>query len=250
MSEYIQVERHQHCLAITLNRPDKYNALTNAMYDSLSETLKAAAADEQVRVIVISGGAECFTAGNDLVDFLQNPPADLDAPAFRFMAAVVALDKPLIAAVCGAAIGIGTTLLPHCDLVVATRNSRFGTPFVKLGLCQEFAASLLLPQRIGHGHAARLLLGGETIDGEQAHSLGLCTHLFDHAEECLAFAMDYAARLAQASPAAIQISKRLMKAPHLDSTLAIIREENLNFIARLQSPECRDALENFVNRRR
>ncbi|MCY1410595.1 2,3-dehydroadipyl-CoA hydratase [compost metagenome] len=220
------------------------------MYDSLSDTLKAAAADDAVRVVVISGGTDCFTAGNDLVDFLQNPPADLDAPAFRFMAAVVALDKPLIAAVCGPAIGIGTTLLPHCDLVVATRNSRFGTPFVKLGLCQEFAASLLLPQRIGHGHAARLLLGGETINGGQAYDLGLCTHLFDDAKECLAFAMEYAERLAQASPAAVQISKRLMKAPQLDGTLAIIREENLNFIARLKSPECRDALENFVNRRR
>ncbi|UVJ45751.1 enoyl-CoA hydratase-related protein [Pseudomonas sp. LS1212] len=250
MSEHIRVERQQHCLAITLNRPDKYNALTNAMYDSLSETLNAASADDEVRVIVISGGADCFTAGNDLVDFLQHPPTDLDAPAFRFMAAVVALDKPLIAAVCGAAIGIGTTLLPHCDMVMATRTSRFATPFVKLGLCQEFAASLLLPQRLGHGHAARLLLGGESIDGEQAHALGLCTHVFDEGKECLAFAMDYAARLAQASPAAMQISKRLMKAPQLDSVLAIIREENLNFVARLQSPECREALESFVQRRR
>jgi enoyl-CoA hydratase/carnithine racemase len=250
MSEYIRVESHQHCLTITLNRPDKYNALTNAMYDSLSETLKAAGVDDDVRVVVITGGPECFTAGNDLADFLQAPPKDLDAPAFRFMAAVVALDKPLIAAVCGAAIGIGTTLLPHCDLVMATRNSRFATPFVKLGLCQEFAASLLLPQRLGHGYASRLLLGGEGIDGEQAHAQGLCTHLFDQGQDCLAFARDYAERLATASPGALQTAKRLMKAPLRDSVLGIIKEENQNFIARLQAPECRQALEDFVNKRR
>ncbi|MBV7477553.1 enoyl-CoA hydratase-related protein [Pseudomonas sp. PDM31] len=250
MSEYIRVESHQHCLTITLNRPDKYNALTNAMYDSLSETLKAAGVDDDVRVVVITGGPECFTAGNDLADFLQAPPKDLDAPAFRFMAAVVALDKPLIAAVCGAAIGIGTTLLPHCDLVMATRNSRFATPFVKLGLCQEFAASLLLPQRLGHGYASRLLLGGEGIDGEQAHAQGLCTHLFDKGQDCLAFARDYAERLATASPGALQTAKRLMKAPLRDSVLGIIKEENQNFIARLQAPECRQALEDFVNKRR
>ncbi|MFJ3370567.1 enoyl-CoA hydratase-related protein [Pseudomonas sp. NPDC086251] len=250
MTEHIRVERHRHCLTITLNRPDKYNALTNAMYDSLSEMLKAAGTDDDVRVVIIHGGPECFTAGNDLADFLQSPPNNLDAPAFRFMAAVVALDKPLIAAVCGAAIGIGTTLLPHCDLVMATRNSRFATPFVKLGLCQEFAASLLLPQRLGHGHASRLLLGGESIDGEQAHTLGLCTHLFDQGQECLSFARDYAERLAIASPAALQTAKHLMKAPLRDSVLNIIREENLNFIARLQTPECRQALEDFVNKRR
>ncbi len=250
MSEHIRVECHRHCLTITLSRPDKYNALTNAMYDSLSDTLKAAGADDNVKVVVITGGPECFTAGNDLADFLQAPPKDLDAPAFRFMAAVVALDKPLIAAVCGAAIGIGTTLLPHCDLVMATRGSRFATPFVKLGLCQEFAASLLLPQRVGHGVAARLLLGGESIDGEQAHTLGLCTHVFDQGQECLTFASDYAERLATASPAALQTAKRLMKAPQRDSVLSIIREENLHFIARLQAPECRQALEDFVNKRR
>lgn len=250
MSEHIRVECHRHCLTITLSRPDKYNALTNAMYDSLSDTLKTAGADDNVKVVVITGGPECFTAGNDLADFLQAPPKDLDAPAFRFMATVVALDKPLIAAVCGAAIGIGTTLLPHCDLVMATRGSRFATPFVKLGLCQEFAASLLLPQRVGHGTAARLLLGGESIDGEQAQALGLCTHLFEQGQECLDFARDYAERLATASPAALQTAKRLMKAPQRDSVLSIIREENLHFIARLQAPECHQALEDFVNKRR
>jgi enoyl-CoA hydratase/carnithine racemase len=249
MTEHIQVERHQHCLTIILNRPDKYNALTNAMYDSLSETLRIAGTDD-VRVVIIQGGPECFTAGNDLADFLQAPPDNLEAPAFRFMAAVVALDKPLIAAVCGAAIGIGTTLLPHCDLVMATRNSRFATPFVKLGLCQEFAASLLLPQRLGHGHASRLLLGGESIDGEQAHALGLCTHLFDQGEECLAFAKSYAERLATASPAALQTAKNLMKAPLRESVLGTIREENLTFIERLKTPECQQALEDFVNKRR
>lgn len=250
MIEHIQSECHRHCLTITLNRPDKYNALTNAMYDRLTAILKAAGSDDNVRVVVITGGTECFTAGNDLADFLQAPPQNLDAPAFRFMAAVVALDKPLIAAVCGPAIGIGTTLLPHCDLVMATRDSRFATPFVKLGLCQEFAASLLLPQRVGHGTATRLLLGGESIDGAQARASGLCTHLFDQGRECLDFAKDYAERLATASPAALQTAKRLMKTPQRASVLSIMGEENQHFIARLQAPECRQALEDFVNKRR
>lgn len=250
MTEHIRAEYHRHCLTITLNRPEKHNALTNAMYDSLGEMLKAAAADDNVRVIIIHGGPECFTAGNDLADFLQTPPDSLDAPAFRFMAAVVALNKPLIAAVCGAAIGIGTTLLPHCDFVMATRNSRFATPFIKLGLCQEFAASLLLPKRLGLGYASRLILGGESIDGEQAYAQGLCTHLFAQGQECLDFAKDYAERLAAASPDALQTAKRLMKAPHQESVLNIIREENLNFIARLQTRECRQALEDFVYKRR
>ncbi|MGL6245271.1 enoyl-CoA hydratase-related protein [Pseudomonas sp.] len=250
MTEHIRAECHRHCLTITLNRPDKHNALTNAMYDSLSSMLMSAGADDNVRVVIIHGGPECFTAGNDLADFLQTPPDSLDAPAFRFMAAVVALDKPLIAAVCGAAIGIGTTLLPHCDFVMATRKSRFATPFIKLGLCQEFAASLLLPKRLGHGYASRLLLGGESIDGEQAHAQGLCTHLFTQGQECLDFAKDYAERLAAASPEALQAAKHLMKASQQESVLNIIREENLNFIARLQTRECRQALEDFVYKRR
>lgn len=249
MSDSIRLERQQHCLLITLERADKHNALTNAMYDSLAAALRQAADDDDTHAVVISGGPKVFTSGNDLVDFLKQPPTHLDAPAFRFMAAVVDLDKPLIAAVCGAAIGIGTTLLPHCDLVMATRDSRFATPFVKLGLCQEFAASLLLPQRIGHGQAVRMLLGGESLDGEQAHTLGLCSHLYGSAEECLASALDYAQRLADAPAKALQVSKRLMRQAQREQVLAIIREENLQFIERLNTPECRQALERFVQKR-
>lgn len=170
-------------LTLTLNRPDKLNALSNSMYTRLADLLLAADEDPEVRAIIITGGEQCFTSGNDLQDFLQHPPTHLDSPAFRLMQAVIHLEKPLIAAVCGAAIGIGTTLLLHCDQVLITRNAKLRMPFVHLGLCPEFGASLLLPRLLGHARAARLLLWGDALDGTQAVALGLANEVLDDGEQ-------------------------------------------------------------------
>ncbi|MEE1916293.1 enoyl-CoA hydratase-related protein [Pseudomonas asiatica] len=250
MTEFIDVQQHDGWLGITLQRPKKYNALTLQMYDDLAALIRSAQADERIKAVVISGGEHCFTSGNDLQDFLGSPPECLDAPAFRFMDAVIDLDKPLIAAVCGAAIGIGTTLLPHCDLVYASVDCQFATPFIKLGLCQEFGASLLFPQRLGHGRAAQLILAGESLDARTALDWGLCTHLFDTPAQCLAAATAQAERFAKASLASLQVSKRLLKSPLREPLKAVVREENLQFIARLQSEEAKAQLLRMLEKRK
>jgi enoyl-CoA hydratase/carnithine racemase len=242
MPQFIEVQPHDGWVGITLQRPEKYNAITLQMYDDLARIISSANQDDSVKAVVISGGERCFTSGNDLKDFMQAPPASLDAPAFRFMDAVISLDKPLIAAVCGAAIGIGTTLLPHCDLVLASTESRFATPFVKLGLCQEFGASLMFAQRLGHGRAAQLILAGETVDAPTALAWGLCTHLYDTPAQCLAAATAQAERFAQASLDSLRVSKRLLKAPLLQALKTVVRDENLAFIERLQSADAQAAL--------
>jgi enoyl-CoA hydratase/carnithine racemase len=250
MPEFIEVQQHDGWLGITLQRPEKYNALTVRMYDDLAQLIRAAGADDKIKAVVITGGEHCFTSGNDLKDFMHAPPENLDAPAFRFMDAVIDLDKPLIAAVCGPAIGIGTTLLPHCDLVMASVDSQFATPFIKLGLCQEFGASLLFPQRLGHGRAAQLILAGENLNAHTALNWGLCTHLYETPAECLAAASAQAERFAKASLASLQVSKRLLKAPFLESLKAIVREENLQFITRLRSEDAKAALQGMLEKRK
>lgn len=244
----IQAHVHSGVLTLRLERPEKFNALTNAMYDSLADRLFDTNRDDDVRAVLITGGDTCFTSGNDLRDFLESPPRDLDAPAFRFMRAVIELEKPLIAAVCGAAIGIGTTLLPHCDLVYITRSSKLSMPFVRLGLCQEFGASLVMPGILGATRAARLLLCGDSFSGQQAADWGLATEAFDSAEQCLAAAREQAHRLAQQPAGALRDSKRLLRAPQLEALRHTIREENQTFIARLQSEEARNALHAMVNK--
>lgn len=247
MIDTIHSELSEGVLTLRLNRPEKYNALTNAMYNKLADTLIAANRDADIRTLLITGGERFFTSGNDLKDFLDSPPTHLDAPAFRFMKAVTELEKPLIAAVCGAAIGIGTTLLPHCDLVYITRNSKLSMPFVKLGLCQEFAASLMMPNILGPVRAAQLLLGGDSFSGQQAADWGLANAAFDSAAECLEAAQAQARKLAAAPQDALRTSRKLLRAPRLDSVRNIIREENEAFIARLQTEETRTALHEMVN---
>lgn len=146
MSEHILVEREGGLLTLRLNRADKKNALTRAMYSQMADVLDAANAERSVRVVLITGGPECFTSGNDVADFLQAPPTGLDSPVFQFMRALFDFEKPVVAAVAGPAVGIGTTLLLHCDLVYVSRDAKLRTPFVNLGLCPEFGSSLLLPQ--------------------------------------------------------------------------------------------------------
>lgn len=247
MIDTIQADIHDGVLTLRLTRPDKYNALTNAMYTSLAEALFDANRNDEIRVVLITGGNQCFTSGNDLKDFLESPPTHLNAPAFSFMKAVVELEKPLIAAVCGAAIGIGTTLLPHCDLVYITAESKLSMPFVKLGLCQEFAASLMMPNILGSVRAAQLLLCGDMFTGQQAADWGLANAAFASAEECQQAALKQANKLAGTPQQALRTSKKLLRAPRLSTVRNTIREENEAFMASLQTDEARKALQAVLN---
>lgn len=248
MNDLIQSHQSGGVLTLTLHRPDKLNALSNSMYTRLADLLFAADDDPETRVIIITGGEQCFTSGNDLQDFLQHPPTHLNSPAFRLMDAVIHLDKPLIAAVCGAAIGIGTTLLLHCDQVLVTRNAKLRMPFVNLGLCPEFGASLLLPRLLGHARAARLLLWGDGLDGTQAVALGLANEVLDDGEQCLAGAQRMASRLLALPYESLLQAKRLLKQPGLKELEDTIRRENLLFIERLNSSEAQTALNALLQR--
>jgi len=248
MSELIKHDRNEGVLTLTLDRPDKLNALNNSLYTQLADRLLAADEDDDVGVIVLTGGPTCFTSGNDLADFLEHPPTHLDSPAFRLMNVVIHLQKPLIAAVCGAAIGIGTTLLMHCDQVLVTRNAKLRTPFVNLGLCPEFGASLLLPRLLGHARAARLLLWGDSLDGAAAVACGLANELFDDGQQCLAAAQFLARRLLALPQESMRQTRQLHKQASLPELKATIRQENLLFIERVNSPEAQTALTALLNR--
>jgi enoyl-CoA hydratase/carnithine racemase len=248
MTDLIKQEHRDGVLTLTIDRPDKLNALTNGMYTRLADLLFAADEDESVRVIILTGGPNCFTAGNDLVDFLQQPPTHLDSPAFRLMRAVTHLKKPLIAAVCGAAIGIGTTLLLHCDQVLVTRNAKLRLPFVNLGLCPEFGASLLLPRLLGQARAARLLLLGDSLDGAGAVAWGLANEVFDDGPQCLEAANQIARRLLALPQESLHQSRQLMKQAGMAELQATLREENLLFIERLNTDEAKTALNTLLNR--
>ncbi|MNF91033.1 Carnitinyl-CoA dehydratase [compost metagenome] len=216
------------------------------MYTLLGDLLQSAQDNPQVDVIVITGGSQCFSAGNDLKDFLDNPPSDMDSPVFRLMRIVMALDKPLIAAVSGAAIGIGTTLLLHCDQVLVSRTAKLRMPFVPLGLCPEFGSSLLLPRLLGHARAARLLLCNELLTGEQAVQWGLANELHEDGEQCLSAARQLAQRLQRLPQEALRVSKRLLKDTHRAELEACVRREGLLFIERLHTPEAKAALRALV----
>ncbi|WP_442113974.1 enoyl-CoA hydratase [Pseudomonas sp. NUPR-001] len=246
MNDPITRDLHNGVLTLTFNRPDKLNAMNNALYSLFGDMLQAASGDPQVDVIVITGGAQCFSAGNDLKDFLDNPPSDMDSPVFRLMRIVLALDKPLIAAVSGAAIGIGTTLLLHCDQVLVSRSAKLRMPFVPLGLCPEFGSSLLLPRLLGHARAARLLLCNELLSGEQAVQWGLANELHEDGEQCLAAAQQLAQRLQALPQEALRISKRLLKDAHRAELEACVQREGLLFIERLHTPEAKAALRALV----
>lgn len=242
MSELIKQDRNEGVLTITLDRPDKLNALNNSLYTQLADLLLAADEDASIGVIVLTGGTTCFTSGNDLADFLEHPPTHLDSPAFRLMNVVIHLQTPLIAAVCGAAIGIGTTLLLHCDQVLVTRNAKLRVPFVNLGLCPEFGASLLLPRLIGHARAARLLLWGDSLDGAAAVACGLANELFDEGQQCLDAAQHLARQLLALPQDSVRQTRQLLKQAALPELKATIRQENLLFIERLKTPEAQTAL--------
>ncbi len=234
---------------IEIARPQKKNALTVAMYQAMAEALEAARADAGVRAVLITGQPGIFTSGNDLEDFVQRPPASEDSPVFRFMRALVQCDKPVVAAVTGAAIGIGTTMLLHCDLVYVADDAQLAMPFVGLGLVPEFASSLLLPQRVGHARAAQRLLLGDPFGAAEAVELGIANAVLP-AGEVVRHARRIAERFNALPPAAVREAKRLLRAPQTEAVLATIRTEGEAFVQALRSPEAREAFQAFFEKRK
>jgi enoyl-CoA hydratase/carnithine racemase len=236
-------------LTVTIARPEKKNALTLAMYQAMGDAIQLARADATVHAVLITGQADVFTSGNDLQDFLQQTPNAEASPVLRFMRAVLDCEKPMIAAVTGPAIGIGTTLLLHCDLVYVADDARLGTPFVHLGLVPEFGSSLLLPRLMGHAQAAEKLLLGDMFSGTEAVRLGLANAALP-ADEVLNHARDIARRFTTLPSPAVLASKRLLRAGLRDQIDAAIKAEMVVFIERLASAETRQALQAFLAKRR
>lgn len=254
-SPHIQVATAERVTTIRFARPDKKNAITLEMYAAMCAALEAASADAAVRAVVITGSQDCFTAGNDLGDFLQAAQGnrhagagddDGDGGAFRFLRVIATFDKPLLAAVSGVAIGIGTTLLLHCDLVYAAPGARFRMPFVDLGLVPEAGSSVLLPALVGARRAAQLLLLGEQIDAATARDWGMINDVVDDPE---AAATAAAARMAAGPPGALRMTKGLLRRSVRDQVLEAIRIEGDAFADRLRSPEALEAFQAFMARR-
>jgi enoyl-CoA hydratase/carnithine racemase len=247
----IKTETANGVTRIEIARPEKKNAITVAMYQQLAEAIAAAHDDATVRALVIHGQADVFTAGNDLEDFMQHASraAGMDAPVFQFMRALGDAEKPVIAAVNGAAVGIGTTMLMHCDLVYAADNAMFSMPFVSLGLCTEFASSLLVPLAAGYHRAAEKLLLSEPISAEEALEMGIVNRLLPPGE-VLAHAKRQAARFTQLPPAAVRATKKLMRSGWKAAVEKMIVEEAQSFERLLASPEAKEAFTAFFERRK
>ncbi len=234
---------------ITLNRVDKKNSITAAMYGAMADALQAAAADAAVRVVVFQGHETIFSAGNDIGDFLNKPPAGKDSPVFRFLHGIAAFPKPLIAAVCGPAVGVGTTMLFHCDLVYAGDNAAFSMPFVNLGLCPEAASSLLVPQMLGYHRAAEALLMGEPFMAEAALEVGLVNRVVPPTE-ANAYAQAQARKLAAKPISSLVETKRLMKKGQATLVAQQMAEEGASFGRMLGEPAAKEAFTAFMERRK
>jgi enoyl-CoA hydratase/carnithine racemase len=234
---------------LTFNRPDKKNSITAAMYATLADALATAEADASVRCVVFQGNETTFSAGNDIGDFLNNPPATGDSPVFRFLRGIASFPKPAIAAVCGPAVGIGTTLLLHCDLVYAGDNAAFSMPFVNLGLCPEAASSLLVPQMLGYHRAAEALLLGEPFMAEAALEVGLVNRVLPPSEAAN-YAQAVARKLAVKPLSALIETKRLMKKGQAQQVMAVMAEEGESFARMLREPAAREAFGAFMERRK
>jgi enoyl-CoA hydratase/carnithine racemase len=234
---------------ITLNRVDKKNSLTTAMYADLADALAQALADDAVRVVVFQGHETIFSGGNDIADFLKAPPTSTDAPVFRFLRALSTFPKPVVAAVCGPAVGIGTTMLFHCDLVYAGDNAAFSMPFVNLGVCPEAASSYLAPRLMGYGRAAEALLLGDPFMAEAALEMGLVSRIVPPAEVS-ALAQRQAQKLAAKPMSSLLQTKRLMKKGQADFVASHMLEEATIFGRMLSEPAAREAFSAFLDKRR
>ncbi len=240
-------------MTLTFNRVDKKNSLTQAMYGALADALEQAKADAAVRVVLLQGDATIFSAGNDIGDFLNAPAPDAqsaeDRPVWRFLRGIATFPKPLVAAVCGPAVGVGTTMLLHCDLVYAGDNAAFSVPFVNLGLVPEAASSLLLPQMLGYHRAAEALLLGEPFMAEAALEVGLVNRVVPPTE-ANAIAQAQARKLAAKPLSALVETKRLMKKSQQEAVLARMQEEGQSFGRMLHEPAAKEAFTAFMEKRK
>lgn len=245
---YIKVKQCGSVLEICMNRPDKKNALNMAMYQGLVDAIDLGVASSEVRVIVLSGAGGCFTSGNDLAVFAN--PSELgsrDNPIFQFMKTLTHCPKPVIAAVEGVAIGIGTTMLLHCDLVVTCPEAEFKLPFVSLGLAPEYGSSWLLPRIVGHAKASEWLLLGSSIGASEALNAGFVNRI---SEQPLVLAQELADKIAQMPPKAVQEAKALLRDPLKDTVDEVIENEAKVFVSALKGPEFSEAVTAFFEKRK
>lgn len=246
--EQIQTDLRDGIFTISFNRPEKKNALNLAMYAALVKALGEADRDDAVRVVLLTGNGGCFTSGNDLADFMTAPPISAESPVMQFLAAISRFRKPLVAAVSGSAVGVGVTMLLHCDLVYAATGAVLQLPFVNLGLCPEAGSTLLFPRLMGHQRAAELLLLGEPFSAGKACSVGIVNGVFPDVE-VLAAARTKALQLASRPAAAVRLAKALLKKEYAASLEKTIADEGAHFVKRLMSPEAAEALRAFMERR-
>ncbi|HXE46819.1 MAG TPA: enoyl-CoA hydratase [Ramlibacter sp.] len=248
-SSDILIHTERGVMTMTLNRLDRKNSITLAMYSAMADALLAAESDAAIRVAVVQGHETVFSAGNDIGDFLHRPAGGMDAPAFRFLRGIATFSKPLLAAVCGPAVGIGTTMLFHCDLVYAGDNAAFSMPFVNLGLCPEAASSLLAPQMLGYHRAAEALLLGEPFMAEAALEVGLVNRVVPPTE-ANGVAQAAAHKLAVKPIGSLIETKRLMKKGQQQLVLQQMADEGLIFSRLLGEPAAKEAFGAFMEKRK
>ncbi len=236
-------------MTVTFNRLDKKNSITSTMYAAMADAVAQAAADASVRVVLFQGHESIFSAGNDIGDFLNQPPSTQESPVFRFLRGIATFEKPLLAAVAGPAVGIGTTMLFHCDLVYAGDNAAFSMPFVNLGLCPEAASSLLAPRMFGYHRAAEALLMGEPFFAEAAQEVGLVNRVVPPTE-VNGYAQAQARKLAGKPLSSLIETKRLMKGGYQQEVLAKMDEEGASFGRMLREPAAREAFGAFMEKRK
>ncbi len=247
MTNHIQTSTQGHVRLITINKPERKNALSHSMYSALADAMLVANSDISVRAIVLTGTPDCFTSGNDVGDFLNNPPAGDNPPVLQFMMALLDCPKPVIAAINGPAVGIGATLLLHCDMVYAGPKTRLQTPFVALGLCPEYGSSLLLPQLVGHHKAFEMLVMGDAVEAEEACRLGIINAVSD---DYLEVAMKRAAYAGALPPASVREGKSLMHSANREQIRAQIKTEIRVLLERMTSGEAKEAFSAFIEKRK
>jgi enoyl-CoA hydratase/carnithine racemase len=248
MSEHIQISIAKRVQFIRINRQERKNALDLSMYKALTDAIHRAESNRNIRVTVITGVADSFCSGNDIEDFLMGPPADASSPIIRFVETLIGTETPIVAAVNGHAIGIGATMLLHCDLVYAADGARFQMPFVNIGLCPEAGSSFLLPLLMGHRQAAEMLYLGKTLNAVEAARLGLVNAVYP-ASQLESEAMEAAEGIAAQPPEAVRTTKRLLRDAFLDAVGAASRREMQSFLPLLNGPEAREALSAFMEKR-
>ncbi|MBB6522443.1 enoyl-CoA hydratase [Pseudoteredinibacter isoporae] len=248
MTDDIQIKLEGRSLHIVMDRPKRKNALTMAMYTAMADAISDAAENDEIRNIVLRGEADCFTSGNDLEDFMKNPPQGNDSPVATFMRNLYNFPKPVLAAVDGDAVGIGTTMLLHCDLVYVADSARLQMPFVKLGLVPEYASSYILPRICGHVKASELLLFGEPFDAQTAKECGLVNEVVS-SDQLLSLVREKAEKLAKQPPAAVRGTKQLLRGPRRQEGADVMDEEMVLFGKGLQGKEFMEAVTAFFEKR-